>query len=153
MHGQNAVTISMGNKKCGMFYGVETESMISHIQELRLIRLSATNIYREDTSVLRREIPDSTYEIRDQDIDLLTAYNDWKLAFLTQTNQRWMMYNVMLVWDRGEHYERLAIGKLEQSAWGSCSPKEERVRLNLRRWGRRLPFDPPRHNSTSPLLH
>lgn len=31
MHGQNAVTISMGNKTCGMFYGVETESMISHI--------------------------------------------------------------------------------------------------------------------------
>ncbi|KAK3312227.1 heterokaryon incompatibility protein-domain-containing protein [Apodospora peruviana] len=130
MHGQNAVAISLGGNTCGMFYAIEAESILSCIPELRLIRLSATNIYREDTtSVINRDVPDSTYEIRGEDIKLWEAYNDWKLRFHINTNQRWRMLNVMLAWDSGLHYERLAIGQLEQAAWGSCSPTEERVRL------------------------
>lgn len=126
--GQNAVTISSGHSStCGMFYGIDTKLILGHIQELRLIRLSATNIHVDD--ILFPNIPDHGYEIRGQDVKLWTAYNKWKKEFFHRTNQQWMMYNVMLAWDRGDRYERLTIGQLEQGAWESCSLKEERVRL------------------------
>ena len=112
-----------------MFYGIDTESILRHILELRLVRLSATNIHAEATSGLARDIPDSIYRVTDEDSELWTAYNDWKWAFRRSVAQSWAMYNVMLAWDKGGYYERLAIGQLEQRAWGSCSPMEERVRL------------------------
>ena len=142
-----------------MFYGIDADTILRRLPSCRLLRLSATNIQSDDTTLLSSypSLSESglfgkgglDYVFRGEDIRLWEAYNGWKGALSKVSsatgNERgngngggngnrdrnWMLYNVMLVSksDTGEGYERLAIGQLEPEAWESCSPREERVRL------------------------
>jgi len=165
--GQPVVVISIststpsqkGSRTVGMFYGIDADTILRRLPSCRLLRLSATNIQSDDTTLLSSypSLSESglfgkgglDYVFRGEDIRLWEAYNGWKGALSKVSsatgNERgngngggngnrdrnWMLYNVMLVSksDTGEGYERLAIGQLEPEAWESCSPREERVRL------------------------